>query len=376
MYRSSPSPGSTTSGGVCAGGCSIQTELPPPPKPSPSFLSPARTPSPQRLILALRRDIAAWVDALRQSEVDNQTDGETAIPILGSVDTRQSRCGRVCAVDPNRYPQGFNNVYVADVGHCSSADTAKQPASAAPQSKTVNLVYPLMELDDDDDRAAASATARGVAVRRCPTGSALLRKRVDPARHHRIHVVEEDYADQHQFYQSLASLKALCSAALVDQNAPTTAPAAESRCAVTSSLRRCVAPGVFNVLDTSYPSDMRCPLNDEEWAEDAEGRVLQGLEQAGVLPPFHEDDPEWYNSYRKSELFSFIDDWLSRCPAAIRDGLVAAPGWHAQTEVAGASPTDDCALQPDAVAGGMSMARAPETSGPQTLKWNPFLLSA
>jgi hypothetical protein len=55
--------------------------------------------------------IEEWLDAVIEREGLRQY-----VPIVGSVDIRQDVNGRVCAVDPNRFPQGFNNVWEGDYG--------------------------------------------------------------------------------------------------------------------------------------------------------------------------------------------------------------------------------------------------------------------
>jgi hypothetical protein len=105
--------------------------------------------------MTFQQALNTWVGALvKRDSIDLEH-----VPLVGSVDIRQNPDGRVCPIDPNRYPQGFNNV--------SAEDFVSDAAAAVPRT-TISF---------DQDAAG------------------LLRKRISPATTSRIHVVEEDYRD-------------------------------------------------------------------------------------------------------------------------------------------------------------------------------------
>jgi hypothetical protein len=68
-------------------------------------------------IMAAKENVVAFQSSLNEWVADIMTkEGihPDYVPIVGSIDIRQDSKGRVCAIDPNRYPQGFNNVSVED----------------------------------------------------------------------------------------------------------------------------------------------------------------------------------------------------------------------------------------------------------------------
>ncbi len=61
-------------------------------------------------VVAFQSFLNEWADGI----MTKQGIHPDYVPIVGSIDIRQDSKGRVCAIDPNRYPQGFNNVSVED----------------------------------------------------------------------------------------------------------------------------------------------------------------------------------------------------------------------------------------------------------------------
>ena len=119
------------------------------------------------------------------------------VPLTSSVDVRHDDYDRICPVDPNRYPQGFNNV-------CK-----------------------------EDYKAFANLIDR------------MLSKEIT-----KLHVVEEEYGEKnqrnHPYYDSLKALKQMLSLTRVGHGN-------------VSSSNEIVVEKIsttMNILNTSYPSDI------------------------------------------------------------------------------------------------------------------------
>jgi len=246
------------------------------------------------------------------------------IPIFGSIDIRQDSNGRVVAIDPNRYPQGFNNVSKEDIKLELSQGTAPKR-----------------------DRLTFSQD-----------GATLLERRLDResqtgnCTYDRLHVVQENYPDPlHPYYQNLSCLIGLLqnvfptkkithSVRRVMNFDPARHQYVSSGCAtiqdelgsgVSGDLIASAAPlkasrnnNVYNILNTSYPCDMLDPLEKKEWAETPQGEVFF-LSRTGGKSEKDKvdltDDPALYNSKKKSELYTFINSWMKECPIALLKDL-------------------------------------------------------
>lgn len=259
---------------------------------------------------SLHRAVIAFVDELERRE------GLTLyVPAMASTDVRQDGRGRVCVVDPNRFPQGFNNVEGADIDRAGMA-LGKEMA-ALPEERR-------------------------------PT---------------RLHIVEERYGgggggeDLHPYYGHLSALQRfvqVVGSGLPGSDGGTAEVTSSANLAVpgdvhgVSDAARSVLehlggwdrPGVVNILNTSYPSDLvfptaaghapgdsseqslACDMCTERFGGGARCAAVEapsgGDAGAGGAPasrrcshvPVDHDDPRLYNSLRKHELFTSMHTWL------------------------------------------------------------------
>ncbi len=293
--------------------------------------------------------VSEWLDQVEESE------GLTAyVPFMASTDVRQDR-ERVCVVDPNRYPQGFNNVLAEDF-------------------------------------------ARGVGVlvgaETGPVGSWKTRLRATELRENirHLHVVEEDYASRlgggqnHPYYRHVAKLYDFVRELGAKMGEVRGQGGAVKEVRVTGSTRIAVDGGngdgkdaeshlkrelaticdltapykdssgnplspspVLNIYNTSYPSDLEnsvtvqaagdteetrktvidCDIHLPGGAGKEEESVLRGFlpEQVG----FSHEDPRLYNSYLKNELFSEVHCWLVQFLARQREQIFLDEDDEAET---------------------------------------------
>jgi len=178
------------------------------------------------------------------------------VPMMSSVDVRHDSNDRVCCVDPNRYPQGFNNV-------CK----------------------------DDYEQFAKLIDGRIAKDRNIS----------------KIHVVEEEYGEiSHPYYENLKCLKNMLSLTRVKS-------VSSSPEIVVENVR--TTNPTMNILNTSYPSDIERDgmLRTSSEKDEAESYVrLNTTTSVPILSVLKVDDrdPEWYNTYEKYSLFQQLQRWI------------------------------------------------------------------
>ncbi|CAD7964910.1 unnamed protein product [Amoebophrya sp. A120] len=330
------------------------------------------------------------------------------LPLMGSVDVRQAESGRVCAVDVNRYPQGFNNVYEKDfeigakllrqrieedrnAGDCEEIK-AGSSTTGANYSNDFLVGHRVVgkKKNFDPEKRNNSGPSRWPVTGKQKRKMVHLhiveedyqkRPELQKKKMVHVHIVEEDYLkagvgpseqvqdncgescsssseaparraqleqgndkhagvmkvdeqedapvqllpsgglaqEQHPYYAHLKALKQFVNRAVggvegedsVCEPQDLVVPAQAS----SSSLHPLVGREnhVFNILNTSYPSDLAAVEEVEDGRPRADESVETPLGQRqknikAIAPDEH--DPELYNSYCKHEVYTYIHAWL------------------------------------------------------------------
>ncbi|CAD7944610.1 unnamed protein product [Amoebophrya sp. A25] len=284
--------------------------------------------------------LKTWVHSLLLRE-----DLRGYMPTMTSV--RQDAYGRVCAVDPNRYPQGFNNVYSQDFekggkllrrrlnsSNIQTGDTSKSASSTSTPS--YKSEYSRVHIVEEDYNKINKNAIDHLGAKIASKGQG-----ETPA----VEVVEE-----HPYYEHLRALRRFVEVSVAPlEFDPMNGTSGEIEACtrnvtVSSGLlpvhigdhenpgapggpdreRRYQRERVLNLLNISYPSDLKMKTTRPR-TPTAAGTSTPGEkdqeEEASPPSPFDPKDPELYNSFAKYELYQSMHQWLEELCRISRDKL-------------------------------------------------------